>query len=624
MRPTLLLLIRCWCGLLVAGPARAQQPEIAAQSLGLVPQPREVHASAATYTLPAKISLYARTPDERNVAGLLRDQLSQLGKTVTLTTNRTAAQIQLSLRPAPAAGAGPESYQLVVDAAGVRLTASGGAGLFYGTQTLLQLLPPRPAATAARLPQVRIADEPAFRWRGGMLDVSRHFFPVAFVKRYIDFLAAYKFNTFHWHLTDDQGWRLEIKQYPKLTQVSAFRAETLIGAQQLLKTPADFKYDGTPYGGFYTQEQVREVVAYARRRYITVVPEIEMPGHSVAVLAAYPELACRPGPYATWTKWGVNEDIVCPTEPTLRFFENVLAEVSALFPGPYVHIGGDEAPKVRWRESAAVQALMQREGYTDAEQVQGWFNRRIEKFLQGRGKKLLGWDEILEGGISPSAAVMSWRGEKGGIEAARRGHDVVMSPSMPLYLNYGQNPQPHSPFEPLMIGGYLPLEQVYNYNPLAKELTPAEQRHVLGPQTNLWTEYITTPAGAEYMLFPRLLAVAEVAWVPAARKSYADFLPRLGQQFARLDAHRIHYRVPEPLGLDSLSQGRQGDRALFTLRSLVPGAEIHYTLDGTLPDETTPRYTAPLAVPRRNYLTVRAIIIAPNGRHSPPAELLVR
>ena len=605
-------------GLLLGAPVLAQQPDT---PLGLVPLPREVQTSAGTYALPQKVSVYATGPAAQNVAELLKGFLAPLGKAVVLTTNRQAAHIRLLTTAATPGGA--EGYRLVVDKSGVSITAAGGAGLFYGSQTLLQLLPAKAAATA-RVPYVHIADEPAFRWRGGMLDVCRHFFPVEFVKKYIDFLAAYKFNTFHWHLTDDQGWRIEIKKYPKLTQISAFRKQTLIGAQQTFKTPADFKYDGTPYGGFYTQDQIREVVAYARKRYVTIVPEIEMPGHSVAVLAAYPELACKPGPYETWTMWGVIDDIVCPTEPTFRFFEDVLTEVCALFPGAYVHIGGDEAPKTRWKESAAVQDIMKKEGYTDVEKVQGWFNRRIEAFLTGKGKKLIGWDEILEGGIDDKAAVMSWRGEKGGIEAARHGNNVVMTPAGYLYLDAGQNPQPHSPNEPLMIGGYLPLEKVYSYNPLPKELTPEQQKHVLGAQANLWTEYVTTPQKAEYMLFPRLLAVAEVAWTPAAQKNYAAFLPRLGQQFARLDAKAINYRVPEPVGLDSLSAVMQGGKAIFTLRSLVPGAQIHYTLDGHMPDETTELYAQPLVVPQGQHLTLRAVTIAPNGRKSPLAELLVR
>ncbi|WP_210514705.1 beta-N-acetylhexosaminidase [Hymenobacter terricola] len=606
-------------GLLATGPALAQLPEIPAQRLGLVPLPREVKTYAATYALPQKISIYAASADERNVAGLLKELLTALGKTVTLTTSRPAAQITLLTAATP----NPEGYQLVVDKAGVRITAASGAGLFYGSQTLVQLLPAR-AAAPARVPYVRITDEPAFRWRGAMLDVSRHFFPVSFVKKYIDCLATYKLNTFHWHLTDDQGWRIEIKKYPKLTQVSAFRKETLIGAQQLFKTPAEFKFDATPYGGFYTQAEIRDVVAYAQKRYVTIVPEIEMPGHSVAVLAAYPELACKPGPYQTWTQWGVTEDLVCPTEQTFRFFEDVLTEVSALFPGKYIHIGGDEAPKVRWKESAAVQDIMKKEGISDVEKVQGWFNNRIEKFLRSKGKKLIGWDEILEGGIDANATIMSWRGEKAGIEAARHGNDVVMAPSGFLYIDAGQNPTPHSPNEPLMICCYLPLDKIYNYNPLPKELNPEQQKHILGPQANMWTEYITTPEKVEYMLFPRLLAISEVAWTPAAQKNYAEFLPRMSQQFARLDAHNINYRVPEPLGLDSLSMTRQGGKAVFTLRTLVPGAQIHYTLDGLLPDETTERYSKSLAVPLNRHLTVRAVTIAPNGRKSPPTELLVK
>ncbi len=603
--------------LLASSPALAQQPT---PPLGLVPLPREVKMAAGTYALPQKISIFAAGKDAQNVASLLQEMLAPLGKTVVLTTNRQAAQIKLGTA---ATVAGAEGYQLVVDKAGVQITARGGAGLFYGSQTLLQLLPPRPAA-AASLPYVRITDEPAFGWRGAMLDVSRHFFSVAFVKKYIDFLASYKLNTFHWHLTDDQGWRIEIKKYPKLTQISDFRKETLIGAQQTFKNPADFKYDGQPYGGFYTQAQIREVVAYAQRRYVTIVPEIEMPGHSVAVLAAYPELACQPGTYATWTMWGVNENIVCPTEPTFRFFEDVLTEVAALFPGKYVHIGGDEAPKTRWKESPAVQEIMKREGFDDVEKVQGWFNRRIEAFLATKGKKLIGWDEILEGGIDANAAVMSWRGEKAGIEAAKHGNDVVMSPSGYLYIDAGQNPRPHSPSEPLMIGGYLPLDKIYNYNPRPQELTPDQQKHILGPQANMWTEYITTPAKVEYMLFPRLLAISEVAWRPAASKSYAEFVPRMGQQFARLDAKKINYRVPEPLGLDSASAVHQAGKAVFTLRSVVPGAQIRYTLDGHLPDETTELYTKPLAVPLGSRLQVRAVTITPGGRQSPPAELLVR
>jgi hexosaminidase len=601
-------------------PALMAQTTAPANTLGIVPKPLEQTIQAGTYILPKNVVVFAGNADGQNVADLLKELLLPVGGTVSTTTDAKAANVRLQT---VANVAGKEGYQLVVDGTGITITAADGPGLFYGVQTLLQVLPADPKA-AWNLPHLNIKDQPAFGWRGTMLDVSRHFFPVDFVKKYIDFIAAYKLNTFHWHLTDDQGWRIEIKKYPKLTQVSAFRKETLIGAQQTLKTPKDFKYDQTPHGGFYTQEQIKDVVEYARKRYITIVPEIEMPGHSVSVLAAYPELACKPGTYEVWTMWGVNENIVCPTEATFRFFEDVLTEVCALFPGKYVHIGGDEAPKARWKESAAVQAIMKKEKIKEVEKVQGWFNRRIEKFLQGKGKKLVGWDEILEGGITPGATVMSWRGEAGGIEAAKHGNDVVMSPASHMYFDHGQNPVPHSSNEPLMICCYLPLEKVYSYNPLSKELTPDQQKHILGPQANLWTEYITTPNKVEYALFPRLIALSEIAWTPAANKNYDDFLHRLGKQFTLLDAKMINYRVPEPTGLDSAGMVKKGGKAVFTLRSLVPGSEIRYTLDGKMPDETAELYTQPLSVPLNLNLTVRAVTIAPNGRKSPPAELVVK
>jgi hexosaminidase len=535
------------------------------------------------------------------VAGLLKDLLAAAGFNATVGEAQHA-NIRLALAGGNG-GLAPENYELTVDANGVAVRGGDGAGLFYGTQTLLQLLPPR-ATGAVPVPFVRITDKPAFGWRGSMLDVARHFFPVEFVKKYIDFLAAYKINTFHWHLTDDQGWRVEIKQYPKLTQVSAFRKESLIGAQQLQKE-ADFRYDGQPHGGFYTQDQIREVVQYAKDRYITVVPEIEMPGHSVSVLAAYPELACKPGPYETRTLWGISDDIICPTEQSIRFFENVLSEVVPLFPGKYVHIGGDEAPKKVWRESEFVKKLMKQEKLDDVEKVQGWFNRRIEKFLTSKGKKLVGWDEILEGGITPSATVMSWRGEKGGIEAAKHGNDVGDVACFALYLDHGQNPAPHSPYEPVSICCYLPLQKVYSYSPLPKELTADQHKYILGVQANLWTEYISTPEKVEYMLFPRLLALAEVAWTPATNKNYDDFLRRAGSQLPRLDAKNILYRVPEPAGLDSAAIRQEGNKAVITLSTWLPGAQIRYTLDGTMPDETANRYVQPLSLPTGRRIRVR-------------------
>jgi len=613
-----LLLLLSW---FFVAQVQAQLKEIPADNLGLVPLPLNVKAYEGKFTLPNKVIISAKTKDELNVAGFLKAYLNEIGKAATITSDAKLAAIKLEIGTTKAPK-NPEGYQLTVNKTGATITASAGAGLFYGSQTLMQLLPTKSQPTVM-LPYVSINDEPTFKWRGNMLDVARHFFSVAFVKKYIDNLAAYKINTFHWHLTDDQGWRIEIKKYPKLTQISAFRNESLIGAQQLLKKPEDFKYDATPYGGFYTQDQIKEVIAYAQKRYITIVPEIEMPGHSVSVLAAYPELACKPGPYQTRTQWGISEDIVCPSEQTFQFFEDVLTEVVQLFPGKYVHIGGDEAPKDRWRESDLVKDIMKRENIDDVEKVQGWFNSRIEKFLMSKGKKLVGWDEILEGGITPSSTIMSWRGEKGGIEAARHGNEVVMSPSTHLYFDHGQNPVPHSPEEPLMIGGYHSLEKVYSYNPLSSELTPEQHKLILGPQANLWTEYITTPEKAEYMLFPRLLALSEVAWTPYAKKDYNNFQQRLGKHFPRLDAKKIMYRVPEPLGLNKDKVVNQGAKAIITLTTLVPGSQIRYTLDGHIPDETTELYTKPIAVPTNQNLKVRAVTITPNGRHSVPAELII-
>jgi hexosaminidase len=594
-----------------------------ADPISIVPKPVSVKVAATQYTLPAQIKIYTASKinaDEQNVADFLSSYLTQIGSKVSTTTDAKAATITLAIGQVKGQGS-PEGYELTVDQNGIKILAVDGAGLFYGVQSLMQVLPVNTTNTTS-IPYVVISDRPAFKWRGSMLDVSRHFFSIDFVKKYIDYIATYKINTFHWHLTDDQGWRIEIKKYPKLTQISAFRKETLIGAQQLFK-PADYKFDETPYGGFYTQEQIKDVVAYAQKRYITIVPEIEMPGHSVAILAAYPELACKPGTYEPMTKWGVSEDIVCPTEPTFQFFENVLTEVCALFPGKYVHIGGDEAPKVRWKESAAVQDIMKKEGFTDVEKVQGWFNRRIEKFLASKGKRLVGWDEILEGGITPSATVMSWRGEKGGIEAAKHGNEVIMSPTSHLYLDYGQHPQVHSPYEPTNICCYLPIEKVYSYNPLSNELTQEQHKYIIGTQANLWTEYITTPEKVEYMIFPRLLAFSEVAWTPYAAKDFASFVPRMGKQFARLDAKKIIYRIPEPTGLDSTHVVKQGNKAVITLQTIVPNAQIRYTIDGSMPDETSDLYTKAVAVPTNKNIKVRAITFAPNGRKSAPSEMII-
>ncbi len=421
-----------------------------------------------------------------------------------------------------------QGYRLRVDQNSVELVAKTAHGLFYGVQTLVQLL----AKAGSELPAVEIEDAPRFAYRGLHLDVARHFYPIAVVKRVIEQMARLKLNVFHWHLTEDQGWRIEIKKYPRLTEVGAWREQTLIGHGQAEPK----RYDGVRHGGFYTQAEVREVVQFATDRFVTIVPEIEMPGHALAILAAYPELGCSPGPFKVVGSWGIFEDILCPREETFTFLENVLSEVIELFPGKYVHVGGDEAPKARWKSSEFVQRLKVEQNLRDEDEVQSYFIRRIDRFLASRGKALVGWDEILEGGLSPNATVMSWRGVSGGIDAARQGHDVIMTPTTHCYFDYYQG----SPeLEPPGIGGFLPLELVYEFEPVPSELNADEARHVIGAQANLWTEYLKQESHLEYMLFPRLFAMSEVTWTPAAAKNYAAFLRRAEPAAVRLEAEGV-------------------------------------------------------------------------------------
>ena len=438
---------------------------------------------------------------------------------------------------------GPEAYVLDVTPERIAISARDVRGLTYGAQTLRQLALASPAA----IPAVRIEDAPRFVWRGLHLDVSRHFFPIEFIKKYVDALAAFKLNTFHWHLTDDQGWRLAIERYPKLTEVGAWRTETIVGHAR--RGPKG--YDGTPHGGFYTQDQARELVAYARDRGVSVLPEIEMPGHSLAALASYPEHANVPGPFEVRTTWGISDEVFAPRETTFEFLENVLREVMDVFPSEFIHIGGDEAPKKRWKESAEAQALMKREGLADEEQLQSWFVRRIERFLNANGRRLVGWDEILEGGLAPNATVMSWRGTAGGIAAAKEGHDVVMAPQADLYFDHYQADPEH---EPLAIGGLTPIEDTYGYEPIPAELSADEATHVLGPEACVWTEYMPTAKQVEYMAYPRVLALAEIAWSPREARDLRSFHARLPAALRVLDALGIGYRAPDQRS--AISTGR--------------------------------------------------------------------
>ncbi len=424
------------------------------------------------------------------------------------------------------------AYSLTVTDNSITINASSEEGLFYGMQSLIQLLPTT-ASTTLNIPGVVIKDAPRLAYRGMMLDCGRHFMPADFVKQFIDYLALHKLNTFHWHLTEDQGWRIEIKKYPRLTEVGAWRNGTITG-----RYPGNGN-DNQKTGGFYTQKQIREIVKYAADRYITIIPEIEMPGHSSAAIAAYPQLSCFPdqstviNKNTTWAgskdgkqveqTWGVFPDVYAPTEYTFKFIENVLDEVIKLFPSKYIHIGGDECPKDYWNKSTYCQELMKNKGLKNAEELQSYFIQRIEKYLNSKGREIIGWDEILEGGLAPKATVMSWRGEEGGIAAAKQNHDVIMSPSGWMYFDHSQT----KPEDSLTIGGFLPIQKVYNYNPYPNALTAAEHQHILGVQANVWTEYMSSPQKVEYMIFPRMAALAEVGWTEPANKNYESFKDRL-------------------------------------------------------------------------------------------------
>jgi hexosaminidase len=456
--------------------------------------------------------------------------------------------VRLYIHPTVTKDLGEEGYRLAVRPNGVDLVGGGPAGLFWGAQTLRQLLGPDAFRRAPlpgrrwRLPPTRIQDSPRFRWRGLMLDVARHFMPKDGVLRYLDLMAAHKLNVFHFHLTDDQGWRIEIKRYPRLTEVGSWRARTKFGHR------ASPLWEEKPHGGFYTQDDIREIVAYAAERHISVVPEIDVPGHSQAAIAAYPELGntdvIDTSSLSVWDNWGISLNVLAPTDNTLRFYEGVFEELLELFPSEFIHIGGDECAKEQWRESPSVQARIQELGLADEDELQSWFIGHFDTWLTARGRRLIGWDEILEGGLAEGAAVSSWRGYQGGIAAARSGHDVVMCPEQHVYLDHRQDAGPD---EPVPIGYVRTLEDVYRFEPVPPQLTPEEAARVLGTQANLWTEVMEDHARVDYQAFPRLVAFAEVAWsaLPApAERDFADFERRMTAHYALLDALGVGYRPP--------------------------------------------------------------------------------
>jgi len=480
-----------------------------------------------------------------------------------------------------------EGYQLQISNKNIELTAHDAAGTIYGIQTLRQLW--QQQKDILTIAGCFINDYPRFSYRGMSLDVSRHLFPVSFIKKYIDLLALYKFNTFHWHLTDDQGWRIEIKQYPKLQSVAAWRDETLIGHKKELP----HRFDGKRYGGYYTQQEVKDIVQYAAQRNITIIPEIEMPGHAMAALSAYPSPGCTGGPYKAATFWGVFDDVYCAgNDSTFLFLENVLDEVMELFPSSYIHTGGDECPKTRWKVCAKCQQRIKDLNLKDEHALQGYFIQRIEKYVNSKGKNIIGWDEILDGGLAPNATVMSWRGEAGGIAAAKQKHNVIMTPESHLYFDYYQSLYPE---EPLAAGGYTPLSKVYNYEPVGNDIDVQIKSYITGVEGQAWSEYFTDTSKAEYMIFPRALALAELAWTPAAQRNYADFLERLRTQQELLK--QLHVNAANNFDeMQFTSTVKTKTSIEVSLQSSLPAAQIYYTIDRAEPCLKSKGYTSSIVV----------------------------
>lgn len=588
--------------MLLVAAACSQAGHEEADTVSIIPQPRYVQMDEGTFRIDKDTKIFLDEPVEEymRIAGFLNGRLlAAAGFSLEITDEMTADGNVIFFMNA---GLPSEAYGIHVEPDRIVIDYGDGAGAFYALQTIFQLLPEEIFADSRQrgvkweIPCLAMEDAPRFKYRGMHLDVCLHYFDVDFLKKYIDIMALHKVNRFHWHLTEDQGWRLEIKKYPLLTEKGQWRKETVVGSLN------SGVYDGTPYGGYYSQEQVRELVQYAAERYVTIIPEIELPGHALAAIACYPELSCGlEDHYETATKWGVFKQVYCPKETTFEFLEDVFDEVFELFPSEVVHIGGDECPKASWKACPHCQALIRKLGLKDEYELQSWFVTRMEKYINSKGREIIGWDEILQGGLAPNAKVMSWLGEEGGIQAARQHHEVVMAPHQKYYLDYWQA-DPDS--EPLAMGGPTTLKTMYEYEPVPEVLTPEEARYIIGVEGCVWTEYMNSPERVEYMAWPRMCAIAETGWTQTG-KDWDGFTRRLETHLGRLDRLDVGYCKAFFNPLIVFHNDTKYSKVV-TMTVDAPDAEIRYTLDGSVPDASSPVYDKPFVINRQQTVTAAA------------------
>lgn len=589
--------------LLLSCTRTAQEP----QAPQVIPQPQHIQDIGDPFTITKDTPLWVDTPSQE--VERTAQMLSERFEKAAGWPLKLAGEMPQSggIYFMETGGYPAEGYLLRVEPGRIIIEYGDGAGAFYAMQTLLQLLPKDIFSDTPvkgvkwTVPGVDIEDSPRFPYRGMHLDCCLHFFDIPFLQRYIDLMAMHKVNRFHWHLTEDQGWRLEIKKYPLLTEKGQWRKETVIGSL------SSGIYDGTPHGGFYSQDEVRDLIKYAEERYVTIIPEIEIPGHSLAAISCYPELSCGlEDHYETATRWGIFRQVYCPKEETFKFLEDVFDEVIDLFPSVLIHIGGDECPKTSWKQCPHCQALIKKLGLKDEFELQSWFIQRMEKYINSKGRQIIGWDEILQGGLAPNAKVMSWLGEEGGIKAAQQHHEVVMAPYPKYYLDYWQA-DPDS--EPLAMGGPTLLRTMYEYNPVPEVLTPEEQKYIIGVEGCVWTEYMPTPARVEYMAWPRMCAIAESGWSKAP-KDWDGFTRRLETHLGRLDELNVGYCKAFWNPFIDMHKDTEYDKVV-TISLDAPDAEIHYTLDGSTPTASSPLYTGPFVINRQQKVTAVGIR---NGR----------